>query len=201
MTLRPDLELVAGLVPDHSRVLDLGCGSGALLAHLRQAHSCEVTGVEIDGAQQVAAVRAGVTVLSIDIDTQLNVLSDRSFDVVVLSRTIQTIYSPETVLQHMGRIADKLVVSVPNFGWWRHRLRLLTGHMPMSKELPYAWYNTPNIRHTTLVDLEQLFDQLDLEVVKRICFTQSGQRLRLSDRFANITAGAAIYVLQPGRLG
>ena len=97
----------------------------------------------------------------------------------------------------MSRIAGTLVVSVPNFGWWGHRLRLLRGRMPMSKELPYKWYDTPNIRHTTLVGLEKLFDALELGIVERFTFTETGRRLHMQGARANLTAGAAVYVLRP----
>ena len=198
MTLRADLALVAGLVPPGSRVLDLGCGPGTLLAHLMREQGCRGTGVEIDPASVLAAIRQGVPVIELDIDRQLSDFADHSYDVVVLSRTIQTIHRPQEVLQHMGRIGRRMIVSVPNFGWWGHRLRLLGGRMPMSRELPYAWYNTPNLRHTTLVDLQLLFDHLGFTVEKRIALTPRGEPLKAGDRLANLIAGAAVYVLAPG---
>jgi len=198
MTLRADLALVAGLVPPGSRVLDLGCGPGTLLSHLMREQGCRGTGVEIDPASVLAAIRQGVPVIELDIDRQLSDFADHSYDVVVLSRTIQTIHRPQEVLQHMGRIGRRMIVSVPNFGWWGHRLRLLGGRMPMSRELPYAWYNTPNLRHTTLVDLQLLFDHLGFTVEKRIALTPRGEPLKAGDRLANLIAGAAVYVLAPG---
>jgi methionine biosynthesis protein MetW len=97
----------------------------------------------------------------------------------------------------MGRIGRRLIVSVPNFGWYGHRLRLLRGRMPMSRELPYEWYNTPNLRHTTLVDLQLLFDELGFTVEQRITLTPAGDPLQAGDRLANLMAGAAVYVLRP----
>jgi methionine biosynthesis protein MetW len=96
----------------------------------------------------------------------------------------------------MGRIADRLIVSVPNFGYWRHRLRLLRGRMPMSRELPHAWYDTPNLRHTTLVELEELFVRLGLTIEQRIVLSPAGVPLKSGDRLANVVAGAAVYVLR-----
>jgi len=196
VTLRPDLELLAGLVPAQSRVLDLGCGSGALLAHLMATKECRGTGVEIDPASVLQAIAAGVPVIELDIDSELDDFADHSYDVVVLSRTIQTIRRPFEVLQEMGRIADRLIVSVPNFGYWRHRLRLLRGRMPMSRELPHAWYDTPNLRHTTLLELEELFDRLGFTVESRIVLNPAGQPLKSGDHLANLVGGAAVYSLR-----
>lgn len=194
--LRADLALVAEQIPDGSRVLDLGCGSGSLLSWLMAERGCTGTGVEIDPDRVLRAIRRGVPVIELDVDRMLGEFTDASYDVCVLSRTIQTIQRPEHVLREMSRIAGLLVVSVPNFGWWGHRLRLLRGRMPMSKELPFSWYDTPNIRHTTLLDLEGLFDALGLTVVRRFTFTENGRRLHMQGARANLTAGAAVYVLR-----
>ncbi|MGV8907515.1 MAG: methionine biosynthesis protein MetW [Propionicimonas sp.] len=196
MSLRPDLQLVAGLIPHGSRVLDLGCGSGSLLAHLMADADCRGTGVEIDPDSVLAAISLGVPVIELDIDSELDDFADHSYDVVVLSRTIQTIHRPLEVLQHMGRIADRLIVSVPNFGWWRHRLRLLRGRMPKSGDLPFEWFDTPNLRFTTLAELEELFDRLGLTIEERITLNPAGVPLKMADRVANLAAGAAVYTLR-----
>lgn len=198
--LRADLALVAQEIPQGSRVLDLGCGRASLLSHLFTERHCTGTGVEIDHDKVLIAIRRGVPIIELNIDEDLGQFADQSYDVCVLSRTIQSILRPAEVLTEMARIADTLVVSVPNFGWWGHRLRLLTGRMPMSKELPYRWHNTPNLRHTTLVDLEQLFDELNLEVVRRHTYTQRGRKLQMKFGRANFWAGAATYVLRPKHL-
>ena len=194
MTLRPDLNLIAHLIPGSSRVLDLGCGDGALLQHLIADHDCSGTGVEIDPEKVLAAIIAGVPVVELDLDADLAMFASGSYDMVVLSRTIQTIRHPEFVLQEMARIGERLIVSVPNFGLLQHRLMLLRGHMPMSRELPYSWYDTPNLRFTTLVDLEDLFAKLGLLIDQRINLSlkvNPGGRFRA----ANLRAGAAVYVL------
>jgi len=198
MTLRFDLQLVADLIDDGSRVLDLGCGTGDLLDHLIRERHCQGTGVEIDPDAVVGAIRRGVPVIELDIDRQLGEFLDASYDVVVLSRTMQTIRRPEAVLRQMSRIGRRLIVSVPNFGWWGHRLRLLRGRMPMSRELPYRWYDTPNLRFTTLRDLRPLFDAIGLVVEREIPTTIHGDPLRVAGVAANILAGAGLYVLRPG---
>ncbi|TBT85403.1 methionine biosynthesis protein MetW [Propioniciclava sinopodophylli] len=197
--LRLDLELIAGQVFPGSRVLDLGCGTGTLLAHLMATKGCSATGVEIDPDKVVGAIRKGVPVLERDVEEALVDIDDESYDVVVLSRTLQTMLRPEFVLSQMGRVAERMVVSVPNFGYLPNRVRLMNGRMPVSKELPYAWYNTPNLRFTTLVDLEDLFARLDLVVDRRYTYSQAGRRLRMYGRLPNLMAGAAVYVLRPAR--
>ncbi len=197
--LRLDLELIAGQVFPGSRVLDLGCGTGTLLAHLMATKGCSATGVEIDPDKVVGAIRKGVPVLERDVEEALVDIDDASYDVVVLSRTLQTMLRPEFVLSQMGRVAERMVVSVPNFGYLPNRVRLMNGRMPVSKELPYAWYNTPNLRFTTLVDLEDLFARLDLVVDRRYTYSQAGRRLRMYGRLPNLMAGAAVYVLRPAR--
>jgi len=198
MSLRPDLDLIAHLTPNSTRVLDLGCGDGALLHHLMLEHDCAGTGVEIDPEKVLAAITAGVPVMELDLDSELDLFAAGSYDTVVLSRTIQTIRRPEVVLREMARIGGRLIVSVPNFGLLQHRLMLLRGRMPMSRELPYSWYDTPNLRFTTLVDLEDLFAKLGLVIDQRINLSLTGEPLGKRLRAANLRAGAAVYVLSQG---
>lgn len=193
--MRPDLAVVAGLVPAGSRVLDLGCGSGELLAHLFAEKGCSGTGVEIDEASVVVAVRCGVPVIDVDVDDELGEFADSSYDVVVLSRTLQALRRPAEVLAEIRRIGGRCVVSVPNFGLWRHRVGLLVrGRMPMSEELPYPWYETPNIHLSTLTDLEELVGRAGFHVERRLLLDEHGRQLR-SERLANLRAGGAVYLL------
>ncbi|MFV0427837.1 MAG: methionine biosynthesis protein MetW [Arachnia sp.] len=198
MTVRPDLELIAQLVAPESRVLDLGCGDGWLLRRLRRTQ-CSGTGVEIDPEPFRNALRAGVDVVDLDINSQLDEFRDDSYDVVVLSRTLQNVQKPRHVLQHMARIAQRSIVSMPNFAQLSNRLRLLRGRMPMSKDLPFAWYDTPNVHYTSLVDLEPLFGDLDLVVEQRIPLNGRGDRHWAGDRLPNLLAGSAVYVLRAER--
>ena len=198
MSLRPDLDLIAHLVPGDTRVLDLGCGEGVLLAHLIAEHGCAGTGVEIDPDKVLAAIGAGVPVMELDLDSDLGLFASASYDTVVLSRTVQTLLRPKVVLREMTRIGSRLIVSVPNFGLLQHRLMLLRGRMPMSKELPHYWYETPNLRFTTLVEVEQLFAELGLVIEQRINLSLAGEPLGKRFRAANLRAGAAVYVLTQG---
>jgi methionine biosynthesis protein MetW len=193
--VRPDLQIVADLVPGGSRVLDLGCGPGDLLEHLA-ARGCRGTGVEIDGEAFLATVRRGVAVLSLDIDTDLDAFAADSYDVVVLSQTLQTTRRPREVLTQMARIAPRAIVSVPNFGYWRHRSELaFSGRMPVSAELPYPWYRTPNIHLSTLPDTQALVSEVGLQVARRVLLDERHRPLR-AGAAANLRAARAIYVLR-----
>jgi homoserine O-acetyltransferase len=204
--LRRDQQVVASLVPHGSRVLDLGCGDGALLAHLIARRGCTGTGVERAGDAIVATLRRGVPVLGLDLDLPpgsgvpggLGELADGGYDVVLLSQTLQATAHPADVLRELARLAPLAVVSVPNFGLWRHRTRLLLrGRMPMSAELPYPWYETPNIHLSTLPDLEALVAEVGLVVQRRILLDEQHRRLprRAAAVAPNLLAANAVYVL------
>ena len=190
--LRADLALVADQIPPGSRVLDLGCGDGELLRFLMTVQSCEGLGVEHDKTAIMDAIDAGVPTLDLDIDSQLSLFADASFDVVVLSRTLQAVRHPVEVLGQMGRIGARLIVSMPNFAYWPHRLTLLRGAMPRSSDLPFDWFDTPNLHFATLTSLESLFDSLGFEIEYRAALTASGRPVGW---LANVRAGSAIYVL------
>lgn len=194
--LRPDLQAVADLVPAGSRVLDLGCGAGELLDVLARTKGCRGTGVEKDPDGVLQAIWRGVPLVELDLDTELTEFGDDSYDVVVLSRTLQALLHPAEVLAQMARIAPRLVVTMPNFGLWRHRLRLLSGHMPRSRDLPFSWYETPNLHHATLVDLEALFADQGLVIVGRIPLDEAGRPARAARWRPNLLAGAGLYVLE-----
>lgn len=196
--IRSDLRLIAHLIPERSRVLDLGCGSGELLKLLEEK-GCEGTGVEVEHDRIVEAMEAGVNVIDLDLNTQLGEFGDDSYDMVVLSRTLQNVYKPREVLRQISRIAVHSIVSMPNFVYWRNRLRMAGGRMPISKDLPFEWYDTPNLHYTSLADLEPLFDSLDLKVDRRIPLDPQGRRHPLGNLGANLFAGSAVYLLHAPR--
>ncbi|MHB1528477.1 MAG: methionine biosynthesis protein MetW [Acidiferrobacteraceae bacterium] len=165
--LRPDLSIIAEWIRPGSRVLDLGCGDGTLLAYL--AHEKNVTGygLEIDERYIAPAVRAGVNIIQTDLDAGLSGFDASSFDYVVLSLTLQSVKYPDRLLQEMLRVGREGLVTFPNFGHWQTRLQLtLFGKMPVSRALPNEWYNTPNIHLCTLNDFEALCRRLGIEVLE-----------------------------------
>lgn len=196
--MRPDLRLIADLIPTGAKVLDLGCGDGELLRILA-ARGGSGTGVEIEGGPFLAALRSGVDVIDLDINTQLDEFDDDSYDVVVLSGTLQNLRSPAKVLRDISRIARRCVVSMPNFVHWRNRLRLLRGRMPVSRNLPYEWYDTPNIHYTSLKDLSPLFDSLGLTIAQWIPLGEGGAPLPARRLGANWRASSVIYLLHARR--
>ncbi|AQP47049.1 methionine biosynthesis protein MetW [Tessaracoccus aquimaris] len=195
---RADLAIIADLIPEGSRVLDLGCGNGDLLQLLTQK-GCTGTGVDLDPGNVLECLRRGVNVIELDLDTQLGEFADDSYDFVVLSRTLQTVYKPRGVLAEMGRIALHSLVSMPNFAHWQNRLRLLRGRMPMSKDLPFDWYDTPNLHHSSIPDLEPLFASLDMVIDRRIPLDADGHRHRAGNLGSNLLASSALYVLHARR--
>ena len=151
--LRADLRRITDLVPEGSRVLDLGCGDGALMAHLRDTRGCEVRGIELDAESIAGAIGRGLSVVQADLDEGLGAYQAGAFDVVVLSQTLQVVRRPAYLLREMLRVGERSILTFPNFGHWRVRGYLaLRGRMPVSRSIPYSWYDTPNIHHTTLKD-------------------------------------------------
>lgn len=175
--LRPDLAAIADWIAPGSRVLDLGCGDGALLDHLQHAKGCSGYGVEIDDAQVLACAHRGVDVIQQNIEAGLDMFAGSRFDVVVLSMAIQATQHTERVLREMSLVGLEGIVSFPNFGHWAHAVSILRGRMPMSREMPYQWYDTPNLHLSTLLDFEDLLDKLGLAVTRH-GYMANGQPIR-----------------------
>jgi methionine biosynthesis protein MetW len=175
--LRPDLALVAEWIPDGARVLDLGCGDGALMAHLQARKRCRGYGVEIDDAQVLRCVQRGVNVIQRDIEAGLDMFAATQFDVVVLSMAIQATHRTEHVLREMSSLGREAIVSFPNFGHWYHAWSILRGRMPVSREMPYHWYDTPNLHLATALDFEDLLGKLGLQITGK-AFLADGQPVR-----------------------
>ena len=166
-SLRPDLRLIAGWIPERSNVLDLGCGDGALMAWLQEAKLCSGYGVEILPDQLLACAQRGVDVIQANIEQGLGMFVKGQFDVVVLSMAIQSTKQTEKVLREMSSVGREGVVSFPNFGHWFHIWSIAKGRMPVSKEMPYTWYDTPNLHLATLADFEDLLAKLGLTVLEK----------------------------------
>ena len=168
MSDRKDMELIAELVPPGSRVLDLGCGDGALLAHLRDRRRCTGYGIEIADDQLLASTRRDINVIQQDMENGLGIFTDNSFDTVLCLSSLQMMQHVEPLLRDIVRVGAEAIVSFPNFAYWPHRVALLKGRMPVSKTLPYQWYDTPNVRCATIYDFEELADECGLEVLERV---------------------------------
>jgi methionine biosynthesis protein MetW len=162
---RFDFQLIASWIPARSRVLDLGCGDGVLLAGLAATQGVQGYGVEIDDAGVLASVKNGVNVIQRDLEAGLSIFEDGAFDFVILSQTLQAMRNVEGVLREMLRVGREGIVTFPNFGYWRHRLDVLQGYMPVSKTLPHSWYDTPNIHLCTVKDFRDLCRKIDANIL------------------------------------
>jgi methionine biosynthesis protein MetW len=168
--VRRDFRRIAGWVEPGSRVLDLGCGDGSLLSYLRDARQIRGVGVEISDERVIACVHRGVDVIQQNLEDGLAMFGDRRFDTVVLSQTLQSMRHTEHILREMARTGRTGVVSFPNFGYWPHGWSILRGRMPVTRQIPYAWYDTPNIHLCTLRDFEDLCAKLGLRILERVTF-------------------------------
>jgi methionine biosynthesis protein MetW len=190
--LRPDLALIAAHVAPGARVLDVGCGDGSLLEALR-AKGCDARGMEIDPVDVEACVAKGLSVIQGDADADLAFYPDQSFDYAILSETLQTMMRPDKALDELLRIGKHAVVSFPNFAHWRVRLSLLTGgRMPVTRLLPVAWYETPNIHHLTIADFGDLLTARGITVEQAWYLSGDTQ---IGAGMANLRAEHAIYLL------
>ena len=183
---------IGALVPPGARVLDLGCGDGAFLQWLTQTRGCTGYGIEIDDANVQACIGRGVDVIQLNLEDGLAMFADHSFDVVLQLQTLQHLRNTETMLRETARVGRRGVLSFPNFAHWPHRLAVLRGHMPVSKSLPYQWYDTPNIRVTTFQDLEALVQRNGLRITQRFGL-QNGRRV---DHWPNLRASVGVLSVE-----
>jgi methionine biosynthesis protein MetW len=200
--LRPDLHLIADLVEPDTRVLDVGCSDGALLAFLARTKQVDARGIELSQAGVHECVSRGLAVVQGDADTDLAIYPDASFDYVILSQTIQAMRHPRRVLENMLRIGRFGIVSFTNYAYWRSRWQLmLRGRMPMARCLAEPWYATSNIHPCTLEDFERLCQELGLEIRARICLAGSGapSQLARNHLLSNLLSEQALFLLcRPG---
>jgi len=183
------MQAIARLVPAGSRVLDLGCGDGALLDLLQREQGCSGYGIEIDDANVLACVRRGVNVIQLNLDEGLAMFEDNSFDVVLQIDTLQHLRNAEVMLRETARVGKSGVVAFPNFAHWPNRLAVLRGRMPVTRRLPYQWYDTPNIRVGTYKDFEVLAGKNKLRILDSFGL-QDGRTVRL---LPNARAGTAVF--------
>lgn len=185
------MEAIARLVPHGSRVLDLGCGDGEMLAHLQATRACSGYGIEIADANVLACVKRGVNVIQLNLDEGLAMFDDASFDVVLQIDTLQHLRNTEVMLQETARVGRIGIVAFPNFGHWQNRLSILRGRMPVTRRLPYQWYDTPNIRVGTYADFEVLALRNGLKIQDSFGL-QRGVMVR---RAPNLLATTAVFRL------
>jgi methionine biosynthesis protein MetW len=194
MTDKATLHSIAKLVPKGSRVLDLGCGDGALLDHLQRERGCTGYGIEIAVDNVLACVKRGVNVIQLNLDQGLAIFDDDTFDVVLQIDTLQHLRNAEKMLRETARVGKVGIVAFPNFAHWPNRLSIVRGRMPVTKRLPYQWYDTPNIRVGTFKDFEVLATKNRLTILDSFGL-QDGEERRL---LPNFTASTAVFKFERG---
>jgi methionine biosynthesis protein MetW len=190
--VRADFSAIANWVQPNSSLLDLGCGDGDFLEFIRAQKNVQTYGVEISDLSVLACVEKGLDVIQQDLEAGLALFEDQSFDMVVLSQTLQTIHETESILNEIVRVGKECVISFPNFAHWSHRIDILLGRMPVSKSLPFDWYNTPNVRVLTIADFEALASKIGLKILDRVILHE-GKEISWG---ANLFGSLAIYRVQ-----
>ncbi|HMT78913.1 MAG TPA: methionine biosynthesis protein MetW [Azonexus sp.] len=193
---RPDFDLISGWIKPGHRVLDLGCGDGTLLKHLIDTRGVKGWGVEIEDANVLAAIKNGINVIQGNLEHGLDVFADQAVDHVVLSRTLQTVRHTEGILREMLRVGREAVVSFPNFAYWKNLRSVLGGRMPVSEDLPYQWYDSPNVRFFTVLDFEALCEKMGLIIRERSVLDEEGNPVTNE---VNFLGSLAVYRLTQSR--
>ncbi len=187
---RGDFNVIAGWVKPGERVLDLGCGDGSLLKLLIERRGARGYGIELENDAMLAALKNGINIIQSDLEQGLAGFGDSTFDHVVLSRTLQTVRHTEKILAEMLRVGREAVVSFPNFAYWKNRMAVMAGRMPVSEDLPYEWFDTPNLRFFTLLDFESLCQRMKIAIRERQVLDEDG---RLVTEEANFLGSLAVY--------
>ena len=189
LSMRADFSTIAGWIAPGAQVLDLGCGDGSLLTHLRDLRGASGYGIEIDDAGVLASIGNGVNVLQSDLESGLAGFDDQSFDSVILSQTLQAMRRIEAIVDEMLRVGREAIISFPNFGHWSHRLQVLAGRMPVSNRLPYQWFDTPNIHLCTVADFDAFCAERHYRVLERVVLHET----RPVNVLPNLMGSLAIY--------
>jgi methionine biosynthesis protein MetW len=187
--IRADFSAIANWIQPNTTLLDVGCGDGEFLEYIQNIKKVRTYGVEISDQSVLACVSKGLNVIQQDLEGGLALFEDKSFDTVVLSQTLQTIHQTEKILQEIIRVGKECVVSFPNFAHWSHRIDVIMGRMPISKSLPYQWYDTPNVRVLTISDFELLASQIGIRILDRVVL-DGGKRVNWC---SNLLGSLAIY--------
>jgi methionine biosynthesis protein MetW len=199
--MRFDLQIIASWIEPGTRVIDLGCGQGELLKYLINHKNVTGSGIEHNESRVTLCIEKGLSVLQGDINEEVLDYPDNAFDYVILSQTLQQVYEPDTMIRSMLRIAKKGIVSFPNFSHWRCRLQLLSsGYAPVTRQLPYEWYNTPNIRVITIKDFRKFIHEVGFNILKEVAInTQSEDRYGKAIKFLrNLRATYGIFLIGNG---
>ena len=197
-SIRNDWKLIESLIKNKSSVLDIGCGEGDLIKQLRNNAKANTRGIEIDPNLARKAIAQGFNVVQGDAEKDLDQYSNQSFDYVILSQTLQAMLKPKEVINELLRIGNKAIVSFPNFGHWKIRFKLLiSGKMPITQELPFSWYETPNIHFFTIKDFQELCEELNIVIEKSIGLTSKGKQFNINKNTfgTNFITSEAIFLI------
>ena len=192
MITRKDFEAISNWIQPDSTVLDLGCGDGSLLVNLQETRNIVGYGIENDGAGILQCVANGVNVIQSNLESGLKEIDDGAFDYVILSQTLQAMKRTEAVIDEMLRVGREAIVTFPNFGYWRHRWQILNGRMPVSENLPYQWYDTPNVHMCTVADFDAFCARKNLRVLSRLVMNHDREQPVLP----NLLGTLALYRLE-----
>ena len=197
-SIRKDWDLIESFIDNKKRILDVGCGEGDLIEQLQKNLNAKTHGIEMNGEMTQKAIAKGLNVIQGDAENDLGQYSNQSFDYVILSQTLQAMMKPKQILTELLRIGSKAIVSFPNFGHWKIRSQLLlSGKMPVTESLPFAWYDTPNIHFFTIKDFQNLCEEMNIVIEKSIGLTSKGKQFPIKDNFsfANVFTHEAIFLL------